>query len=186
MQDFWTHEKVDQLRKLWPTHSGTAIAVIIGSSKGAILGKSRRLGLPPKEPEPRTPEQIARSLKRANQTAELNKRKAAAAGVPLTDIQARATRAPKSIVERPASRPSAPAAPPAPKKPTLTVSARNPCQWPLGHPGRPNFRMCDAPGVIGRSYCPEHCARAYTKVPTWARDPSRPASLSSGTNPRKW
>jgi hypothetical protein len=31
-----------------------------------------------------------------------------------------------------------------------------PCCWPLGEPGTPGFRFCEAPGLPGRSYCEEH------------------------------
>ena len=35
------------------------------------------------------------------------------------------------------------------------------CLWPIGDPGDPDFHFCEASTVHGKSYCAEHCARAY-------------------------
>jgi len=42
---------------------------------------------------------------------------------------------------------------------------RLPCRWPIGQPRSPDFRFCDAPTVPGRSYCHEHCQKAYVVKP---------------------
>src|SRR6516164_8742039 len=31
------------------------------------------------------------------------------------------------------------------------------CRWPLGDPGRPDFRFCREPVVAGKAYCEVHC-----------------------------
>jgi antirestriction protein ArdC len=35
------------------------------------------------------------------------------------------------------------------------------CCWPIGDPGTPSFRFCNAPNKAGKPYCPEHCVTAY-------------------------
>ena len=39
------------------------------------------------------------------------------------------------------------------------------CCWPLGDPGKPGFRFCEAPIERGRPYCAPHVAVAYTGAP---------------------
>jgi GcrA cell cycle regulator len=38
------------------------------------------------------------------------------------------------------------------------------CCWPLGEPGTPSFRFCDADAAPGKPYCGDHAAVAYVKV----------------------
>jgi GcrA cell cycle regulator len=38
------------------------------------------------------------------------------------------------------------------------------CCWPLGEPGTPSFRFCDAEASPGKPYCGDHAAVAYVKV----------------------
>ena len=38
------------------------------------------------------------------------------------------------------------------------------CQWPFGDPGEPDFHFCGKPAMPGKSYCPDHFARAYIRV----------------------
>ena len=40
------------------------------------------------------------------------------------------------------------------------------CQWPHGHPDKPDFHLCGAVPVPGKPYCLEHCQRAYRKEHT--------------------
>ncbi len=51
----------------------------------------------------------------------------------------------------------------APVRPPLApIGPARTCQWPIGEPRTRGFRLCEvAPTVAGRSYCAEHCARAY-------------------------
>ncbi|MBR0657075.1 GcrA family cell cycle regulator, partial [Plastoroseomonas arctica] len=63
----------------------------------------------------------------------------------------------------------APVAPKPAAAPTLVRSSfqragqRN-CCWPIGEPGRPDFRFCSAEGLAGKPYCAEHAAVAYVKA----------------------
>lgn len=45
------------------------------------------------------------------------------------------------------------------------------CCWPLGEPGEPGFRYCDAPLDGERVYCRTHAAAAYVTATSRARRP---------------
>lgn len=56
------------------------------------------------------------------------------------------------------------------KYPTQTVIqfpnakvSKSPCRWPFGHPREKGFRFCEAPSLLGKSYCPKHYRMAYQK-----------------------
>jgi GcrA cell cycle regulator len=51
------------------------------------------------------------------------------------------------------------AAPPKPKKKSLP--SHRSCQWPIGHPGEPDFHFCGAEAIPGKPYCLKHCKMAY-------------------------
>ncbi len=51
----------------------------------------------------------------------------------------------------------------APRRPAVADLHALPCQWPFGDPGDEDFHFCGAPVLASRSYCPEHCARAYVR-----------------------
>jgi len=38
----------------------------------------------------------------------------------------------------------------------------NTCRWPIGEPTDEDFCFCGAPTVVGKPYCAEHCAMAYS------------------------
>lgn len=57
---------------------------------------------------------------------------------------------------------------PAPRqvaRPVAVLNLNAACCWPIGTPKTADFRFCDAPPVKGKSYCPDHCARAFTSLP---------------------
>lgn len=54
-------------------------------------------------------------------------------------------------------------------RPSDVSSVSKTCQWPIGHPHKPNFRFCGEPVAQdkpGRPYCPTHCKAAYRTTPT--------------------
>jgi GcrA cell cycle regulator len=38
------------------------------------------------------------------------------------------------------------------------------CCWPIGEPGKKDFRFCDDASIAGKPYCEEHARLAYVKV----------------------
>ena len=38
----------------------------------------------------------------------------------------------------------------------------NTCRWPIGDPTDEDFHFCGATTVVGKPYCAEHCALAYS------------------------
>ena len=147
----WTDELILDLRRLWDEGYPTAeIGRRLRITKNAVVGKAHRLDLP-QRPSP---------IRRGEQPAQPRapKPKVAAPTRPLPAAPAQA----------------APALPPAPRPIPAVPSRRGfsePCCWPLGEPGRPGFRFCDAPVDAGMPYCAEHRALADVK-------PHRAASAS--------
>jgi GcrA cell cycle regulator len=56
-------------------------------------------------------------------------------------------------------------APMAGQAPRYALPKPHQCCWPLGEPGRPGFRFCDANARPGRPYCQPHCVLAYIPKP---------------------
>lgn len=133
----------ERLKQLWaqtnPRLSTLAIAREMRATKNAIVGAAHRLGLPAR-PSP---------IRRGD-----GPKKAA----PPPVIGKRPTLPPlRAALPIPSAAPS----PPRVLAPGRTLP---PCCWPVGDPGTPEFRMCEEPVErLGRSYCPEHNARAYAK-----------------------
>lgn len=72
--DSWDAERVATLTKMWASgFSATRIAGAMGFSRGAIIGKISRLGLPP--PQKKLPVIIDRSYTRHVSPAEIAERK---------------------------------------------------------------------------------------------------------------
>ncbi len=150
----WTDAAISNLRCLWDEgHSTAEIGRRLGITKNVVIGKAHRLELP-RRPSPIRPgQQPART--RAPRPKVTLPAAPAAPPVPSTE------RAP------PAPPPVPPPVPAVPRRRGLS----QPCCWPLGEPGRPGFRFCDAVADGGKPYCEEHRALAYVKPP-------RPASAS--------
>ena len=146
----WTAEVVARLRALWAEgHSTAEIGRRMGLSKNAVIGKAHRLVLPARpspirdkgtgrKPHTRTPPRV---------------RGPSLPPLPIVGLAP----APAPI---PAERPAPVQHPATMFKPLET---RHPCCWPIGEPGTPSFRYCDAPAKPGKPYCPEHVAVAYVR-----------------------
>lgn len=147
----WTDTVISNLRRLWGEgHTTAEIGRRLGVTKNAVVGKAHRLELP------RRPSPIRRGEHAARRRAPRPK------VAPLVMLPPAAT---VQVV---------PALPPAPRPipdAPFRRGASQPCCWPLGEPGRPGFRFCDAAADVGKPYCAEHRALAYVK-------PSQPASAS--------
>jgi GcrA cell cycle regulator len=141
----WTAERIEQLRHCVVTGlTCSEIAVEIGVSRNAVIGKIHRLGLssgrpagaqalgcPPRARRPRAPTQH-RWLQLAYPRTP-NGGEAIMLGTTVDSAQ------PCSLVEL----------------------AERKCRWPLGDPVKPDFAFCGNETFTGFAYCIGHARMAY-------------------------
>lgn len=135
-RDEWPAERIEKLRLLWAEgHSSAEIGRRMNLSKNAVVGKVHRLGLP----------------------GRLSPIKRSGNPLPVT---------PKPVRRAPTL--------PALKCVAAVKMADMPvgysmrsqqCCWPIGDPKTPSFHYCEALGVPGKPYCPDHAAIAYVRLP---------------------
>ena len=143
----WNDQAISTLRALWTDgHSTAEIGRRMGITKNAVIGKVHRLGLSgrpsPIRTGPRAPR--AKRVTRGQPTLPPAFRPVAVVAAPRTST--------------PPARPVA-TSPLAP----LVLPTRGFCQWPVGEPRAPGFRLCDATALYGRPYCETHCRTAYAR-----------------------
>lgn len=139
----WNEDSVLQLETLWAEgHSTAEIGRRMGVSKNAIVGKAHRLNLPARP----SPIRVGEGNPSRPRTAPR---------VTLPALLSQHTAIMASSVIRP--RPTPP--PWRTGEPIKLGVSR--CCWPIGDPGTPEFRFCEAANAAGYPYCPDHCAIAY-------------------------
>ena len=147
----WTYDEILQLRILWSEGLSTAeIGRRMGVSKNAIVGKAHRLDLDARRTPIRrdhAPPPIAPARLQPPRLAEL---------VPLASCTPEPSEHPARLAQAPTQ-----ARPNLPVRRTPTAIGNTSCCWPIGDPGTPSFRFCDAPNQAGKPYCPKHCVTAY-------------------------
>lgn len=139
----WTPEKIAELRRM--VLAGDSMSEIgrwFGCSKNSVVGKVHRLGDMPKRENP-------------IKTRRVNWRPRG------KDTAPRAPQAARPVIVR-----MAPVAPPPP--PVLRLSSRNTCQFPIGDPRKPGFRLCGQRAVLGKPYCPSCIGAAYRPKTTFS------------------
>lgn len=166
----WTDAKIADLRKLWGEGHATAeIGRRIGFSKNAVVGKAHRLDLPARP----SPIRVAGS----GRPAQPPKPRAPAMTLPPLASITLAPRAPE-LVRHPTAVPNPdrialggkgeriiPPQITSPSQPAWIVRPSTlDCCWPIGEPGTPGFKFCDAKAIMGRPYCIPHCQIAYVPV----------------------
>lgn len=145
----WNDETISRLRALWDEgHSTAEIGRRLGITKNAVVGKAHRLTLPAR------PSPIRRE---------------AVEGAEPRRVVARAPVRVEVVPEQaPKPEPETEAAAPAPAFRSVATPRPGPrvstCCWPIGDPGTPTFRFCDAEATVGKPYCAEHVSLAYVKV----------------------
>ena len=167
----WTEEVIQRLRALWDEgHSTAEIGRRLGVSKNAVVGKAHRLDLPAR-PSPIRREGAGGAAPRRSAPRR-------SAGPTLPPLSSTVVPPPSALPPRPmaslaGAAPSAaaasarPVAAPAPRVqvvPPRPYAREIACCWPIGEPGTPSFRFCDAAATPGKPYCTEHAALAYVKV----------------------
>ncbi|HWX46920.1 MAG TPA: GcrA family cell cycle regulator [Roseomonas sp.] len=189
----WTQELIESLKALWNEgHSTAEIGRRLGVSKNAVVGKSHRLALPPRQSpirratavqDPATAHKLSVASAPDPSAIKISARPAATHGESPTAIAVPHQDEARDVVE-PAARRSTVALPRDELK-SATAAPRSlsalqpavhrrpaPCCWPLGEPRTPGFRLCGAPALPGKPYCAEHAALAYVR----ARDRSEDAA----------
>jgi len=142
----WSPEAEELLRQLWADTalSATQIGQRMRRSRGSVLGKADRLGLPSRG----NPVAVA---------AWRNARQARAARMATT-----APAAPERPVAEEAPRREAQrAAPWARSHEPIHYPAELTCQWISGDPRTDGWAFCGADRVPHRPYCEAHCRRAF-------------------------
>jgi GcrA cell cycle regulator len=134
----WDDARIARLRALWAEgHSMSEIGRCMGMSKNTIVAKVHRLNLPSR-PSPIRAGGVATALQR-DRIVKAPPLVAVALEPQLGD----------------AARAFGPCL-----RPALPREARFACVWPVGTPGTPQFRFCNAD--TGDSvYCPRHHAIAF-------------------------
>ncbi len=170
LQMTWTDERVELLRKLWTDGlSASQIAAELGSvTRNAVIGKVHRLGLsgrtkttPAVSTRPRKPRPPSHPLSPVFRTQGAAPQvtppvTAPVAPAPQPQIQPE----PVPLVEA-AVLPIADVVPFVCERVTIMELRECMCRWPIGDPGRPDFRFCGARTNVGTPYCTHHASIAY-------------------------
>jgi GcrA cell cycle regulator len=147
-QSNWTPAADAELTRRWVegSESVTEISRSLGTSRNAVAGRIKRLGLP----------------KRGNSPVEA--RRARMAERRAADIQ-------DDDDDQPIVRSGVAAKATGPGEGVgMGEIGHNQCRWPLWRRGeRPTFRACGCPVQPGRIYCGEHAAVAYKRPETGAK-----------------
>lgn len=133
----WTSSDIDTLvRQRAAGLSSSLIAIELGTTRNAVIGKANRLG-----------------LCRPDGTAgQPRKRRAYPPRAPRLRL-ARIVREPPPMIDD--------AQIPIEQRKTLMELREGDCRWPVGEVGDPGFFFCGGPVETGQPYCAGHCARAY-------------------------
>ena len=150
----WNDETILRLRALWDEgHSTAEIGRRMGVTKNAVVGKAHRLDLPAR------PSPIRRVMEVGHVPRREQAKRIVGPTLPAAPAVAVAVAAEPAV--RPVIRPQVQLRAVAPPRPSSRVST---CCWPIGDPGTPSFRFCDAGALSNKPYCAEHAALAYVKV----------------------
>lgn len=150
----WSVARIADLTRLWAAGlTAHDIGRQLGLSKSAVLGKVHRLDLVPRRQVQRKPiEQSDHPWARPSAPSKLSPEPPISAPVAgeerVLDPLNPSRRARPATAEEYASR-------------GLTKRA---CAWPSGDPRTAEFRSCGERAVVGKPYCPGHCAAAYVIV----------------------
>ena len=159
----WTDERVELLKKLWSDGlSASAIATELGGvTRNAVIGKVHRLGLSgrAKAPAPQTQRRAkpTRVPSHPMRTTALVRGNTALA----SDLAPALAPEPQAEAEH---RPVEDVVIPLSERVTIMELREQMCRWPLGDPGREDFRFCGGRSTPGVPYCSHHAAIAYQPV----------------------
>lgn len=148
MQPFWTAERIGKLRELWDNKaiSAESIALRLGCTKNAVIGRAHRDHLPLRRP----PAPLAPRYVRKAQS-EVRKR---------VKKEALVHPGPAAFVPNPAHLAiDAWHALPGTTPIDMMAMAATSCRWPIDNPGGPML-YCGCLVAHGSTYCPTHRHRS--------------------------
>lgn len=150
----WTPDDIAQIKVLWAEGlSGTQIGHRMNRKKSSIVGKAHRLGLPAR------PSPLRSNFYSAGHAAAM--RAWHAAGRPNRAEPVAKPRPPQSRPPQPSAPRIAP--PPNPVERYAAMGTeKKPCEFLIGDE-RP-YKACTADRVVGKPFCPDHCAQSYIKI----------------------
>ncbi len=148
----WTDDRVATLTKLWADGlSASQIAKQLGGvTRNAVIGKVHRLGL-------------------SGRAKPSNPKRKTVTTAKSTKPQIKTTRAPSAPrTPRIVAAAAPPAPPPLDAKPmangefaTILTITDHMCKWPIGDPGKSDFRFCGRKTDPEEPYCVPHSQVAY-------------------------
>ncbi len=170
MDNTWTDERVELLKKLWADGlSASQIAAEIGGvTRNAVIGKVHRLGLSGRAKAPAA----------ASAVRQAAPRKAASSGGHRTVPRSPAPSQARPVIEFPvqteiADIVSEDVIVPFSERVTIMELKEGMCRWPMGDPTKAEFRFCGAKCGIGTPYCTHHARIAYQPAADRRRERDR-------------
>jgi GcrA cell cycle regulator len=168
----WTDERVELLKKLWSEGlSASAIATELGGvTRNAVIGKVHRLGLSgrAKTPAP-TPQRRVKPTRNPSHPLRPQAPTPVIRGNTALAPQMTALVAVEEQAE-PKLRPVEDVVVPMSERVTIMELREHMCRWPLGDPGREDFRFCGSRIGAHGPYCSHHAAIAYQPIMDRRRD----------------
>jgi GcrA cell cycle regulator len=159
----WTDERVELLKKLWNDGlSASQIAAELGAvTRNAVIGKVHRLGLSGRAKAPSASTPRPRKPPRAAPSAPPRPALPVARGN--LALKPHAVPAPAPELEV-APLPEIDNVVPIGERCTIMELKEYSCRWPVGDPGKEDFRYCGARSATGLPYCAYHCRIAYQPI----------------------
>ena len=175
----WTDERVELLKKLWSEGlSASAIAAELGGvTRNAVIGKVHRLGLSgrAKAPAP-VPQRRTKPTRTPSHPMKATTTPPAVRGNTALAVEPAAVEAVDAQPE-PETKPASDVVIAMSERVTIMELREHMCRWPLGDPGREDFRFCGSRIAPGGPYCGHHAAIAYQPVLDRRRDRDRRAAM---------
>ena len=159
----WTDERVELLKKLWNDGlSASQIANELGQvTRNAVIGKVHRLGLSGRAKSPSSAAPQPRKARPAQHmmrvTRPVSRGNTALAQAFEVEVEVAPLPAIDNVV-------------PMGERCTIMELKEYSCRWPIGEPGKDDFRYCGARSSTGLPYCAYHSRIAYQPVADRRRD----------------